>query len=108
MEIRGSFRPGSLPEARGSSLPIYPLDPGDLRCVELAYPLAAESLEFPQAPLALADEPGDVYPQSLGFELSEALRAVAQEARGLTPVTVLKVVEADTDLQDTLVEERSE
>src|SRR5215213_1304167 len=95
---------GMLAASR-STFALKKLDLRDQSPVELAHPLASQPFELFQAPLALSDEPRDIYTEGLRLELPEALGAVAEQARCPAPVAVLLVVEADTNLEDALVEE---
>src|SRR5215213_3306033 len=95
---------GMLAASR-STFALKKLDLRDQSPVELAHPLASQPFELFQAPLALSDEPRDVHTEGLRLELPEALGTVAEQARCPAPVAVLLVVEADTNLEDALVEE---
>jgi hypothetical protein len=75
-----------------------------LGLVEISDPLASKFLQLFEASLALPYESGYVYTQSNRLKLLEASGAVAQQTRGPAPVTILQVVEADADLENTLVE----
>ena len=79
------------------------LDSRDLRGVELAHRSRPRSSSSSDTARSRGLAWRRLYPRVSGFELFETLGAIAQETRGPAPVAVLQMIEADADLEDTLV-----
>lgn len=81
-----------------------PLDPWNERKIERGHSFAAEAFKLRQATLRALDEARNVHAGGFGLELLETAYAASQETGCSLPVPVLLVVEADSDLEDALVE----